>query len=210
MRVKVKNLAELEAKLRKLTPTMEKGLRAIAVKGARFGAVRGVVHARRAGIRASGTYEQSFTAHETTDGAVVGNTAEHAVFVEVGRRPGRRPPLDAILKWLVLKGLISLKLPRMSDREARRQDYAKNGGVTGEANSAKQRARLKAIGRRRVERYKRAVRKKHVMAAMGFAFGVQKKIGARGTTGRRIMRKVHGDVARYVKRELGKMARMLR
>lgn len=210
MRVKLKDLVELEQKLKKLAPTMEKGLRAIALKGAQFGATRGVTHSRRAGIRASGTYEQSFVAHATEAGAVVGNTAEHAVFVEVGRRPGRRPPLDAILKWLILKGLISLKLPAMSDREARRQISASGKGVTGNVYGGKQRQRLRAIAKRRVERYKRAVRKKHVMAAMGMAFAVQKKIGARGTTGKRIMRKVHRDVARYVKRELRKMAAMLR
>jgi hypothetical protein len=210
VRIKLKSLVELEQRLKKLAPNMERGLRAIARNGARLGATRGVTHARRAGIRASGTYEQSFVAHETADGAVVGNAAEHAVFVEVGRRPGRRPPLAAILKWLVLKGLISLKLPRMSDREARRGIAQSGTGVTGDAHSGKQRARLKVIARRRVDRYKRGVRKKHVMAAMGIAFGVQKKIGARGTKGKRIMRSVHKDVARYVKRELRRMARMLR
>lgn len=210
MRVKVKNLVELEQRLKKLVPSMEKGLRAVALRAARNGATRGVTHARQAGIRATGTYEQSFMAHETKDGAVVGNAAEHAVFVEVGRRPGRRPPLDAILKWLVNKGLITLKLPRMSDREAKRQLVAKGEGITGEANSGKQRARLRAIGKRRAESHKRGVRKKQIAAAMGFAFGVQKKIGARGTAGRRIMRSVAKDVSRYVKRELRRMAAMLR
>lgn len=210
MRVKVRSLVELEQKLRKMTPNVERGLQAIARNGARYGAARGVTHARRAGLRATGTYEQSFVAHETDSGAVVGNTAEHAVFVELGRRPGRRPPLDAILKWLVNKGLISLKLPRMSDREARRQDYQQRGGVTGEARGGKQRARLRMLSKRRAEAVKRGARKKAVMAAMGQAFGVQKKIGARGTTGYRIMRSVHKDVSRYVKRELRKLARMLR
>jgi len=210
VRVKVKDLVELEKRLKKLAPAMEKGLRGIALRAARYGATRGVLHSRRAGIRATGTYEQSFSSHETPDGAVVGNASEHAVFVELGRRPGRRPPLDAILKWLVNKGLVSLKLPRISDREARKGDYAERGGVTGEARSGKQRARLKAIQKRRAEAFKRRQRKKHVMAAMGQAFGIQKKIGKRGTTGHRIMRSVHRDVQRYVKRELRRMAAMLR
>lgn len=210
MRVKVKNLVELEQRLKKLAPSMAKGLQAVALRAARHGATRGVTHARRAGIRATGTYEQSFVAHATTEGAVVGNTSEHAVFVEVGRRPGRRPPLEAILKWLVNKGLISMKLPRMSDRDARRGDLAANGGVTGEARSGKQRQRLRAIQKRRAEAFKRKQRKKAVMGAMGQAFGVQKKIGQRGTKGRRIMRAVARDVQRYVKREIRRMRDMLR
>jgi len=48
------------------------------------------------------------------------------------------------------------------------------------------------------------------MAAMGFAFGVQKKIGVKGTKGRRIMRSVARDVARYVRRELRRLADMFR
>lgn len=210
MRIKVRDLAELDRRLKGMEPKIAQGLRAVALRGARLGAARGVSHARRAGIRATGTYEQSFVAHETKDGAVVGNASEHAVFVEVGRRPGRRPPLDAILKWLVNKGLISLRLPRLSDREARRGDFAANGGLTGEAGSGRQRARLRAIQKRRAEAFKRRQRKRHIMAAMGFAFGVQKKIGAKGTKGRRIMRAVARDVARYVRRELQRLADMFR
>lgn len=209
MRIKVRGLAELVRRLERLAPNMESGLRAVAMKGARHGAVRGVTHARRAGIRATGTYEQSFVAHATAAGAVVGNTAEHAVFVEVGRRPGRRPPLDVILKWLAVKGLISLKLPRLTDREARRADYAAHGVVVGEAHSDRQRARLRAIAKRRADAQKRSARKAHITAAMGIAFGVQRKIGARGTKGRRIMRQVARDVARYVRRELRRMAASL-
>lgn len=210
MRIKVRDLAELDRRLRGLEPKIVHGLRAVALRGARHGATRGVSHARRAGIRATGTYEQSFVAHETAEGAVVGNASEHAVFVEVGRRPGRRPPLEAILKWLVNKGLISMRIPRLSDREARRGDFAASGGVTGEAHSAKQRARLRTIQKRRAEAFKRRQRKRHIMAAMGFAFGVQKKIGVKGTKGRRIMRSVARDVARYVRRELRRLADMFR
>lgn len=210
VRIKVRDLAELDRRLKSLEPNIQRGLRAVALRGARLGATRGVSHARSAGIRATGTYEQSFVAHATAEGAVVGNTSEHAVFVEVGRRPGRRPPLDAILKWLVNKGLISLRLPRMPDREARRGDFAANGGVTGEANSGRQRARLRAIQKRRAEAFKRRQRKRHVAAAMGFAFGVQRKIGAKGTKGRRIMRAVARDVAKYVRRELRRLADLFR
>jgi hypothetical protein len=37
------------------------------------------------------------------DGAVLSNSARHAIFVELGRRPGRQPPVQAILEWMIAK-----------------------------------------------------------------------------------------------------------
>ena len=54
--------------------------------------------------RASGTYATSFRRRQLRgEGAEVGSVAQHAIFVEIGRRPGGRPPLGPILRWMKAK-----------------------------------------------------------------------------------------------------------
>ena len=42
---------------------------------------------------------------------LIGSDLKYAPFLEYGRRPGKRPPMDAILRWIVFKG-ISTPNPR--------------------------------------------------------------------------------------------------
>ena len=54
--------------------------------------------------QASGTYARSFRRRQIPgEGAEVGSVAHHAIFVELGRRPGGRPPLGPILRWMKAK-----------------------------------------------------------------------------------------------------------
>lgn len=77
-------------------------------KTARYGATQAVkVSAKSKPYRprASGTYERSFTVIKVPDGAILTNTAKHSIFVELGRRPGKKPPLKAIENWVRIKRL---------------------------------------------------------------------------------------------------------
>lgn len=54
---------------------------------------------------ATRAYEGGWVAKNTRDGAILGNTTIQAVFVEVGRRRGKMPPVRMIEAWLVAKGV---------------------------------------------------------------------------------------------------------
>ncbi len=55
---------------------------------------------------ATGTYEAAWRVMKSKDGALVGNPTLQSFFVERGRRPGKRPPLDPIIEWLKIKGIV--------------------------------------------------------------------------------------------------------
>jgi len=190
VKVKVGSLAELEKRMKALGPHVRKGLKAVTHKAAAYGMTRAVIRSREAGIRATGAYDSSFVTAQTRDGAIIANAAEHAIFVEVGRRPGRPPPVMAIFKWLIVKGLISTKAPS-------RREMAGMGGmqVTGDVHGAKQRARMRQLRKQRAG-------KKKAAANLRFAWAVAMAIGRRGTPGRFIMKGVAEDVSKFVKREL--------
>ncbi len=64
-----------------------------------------------------GEYRRGFHARDTKSGAVFLNSAPHAPIVEMGRRPGRYPPLQVIERWVRRK--FRLQLKRFSARRAR-------------------------------------------------------------------------------------------
>ena len=103
--VRLKSPRELGAALHKLSRDMDRaGVEAMR-RTARYGhsQVQRVAAQTRPRPRASGTYARAWTVVKVDDGALLANTAKHAVFVEVGRKPGKRPPLAAILRWVELK-----------------------------------------------------------------------------------------------------------
>lgn len=54
-----------------------------------------------------GTYRRSLHVEDIPNGATMYNSAPHAGVIELGRRPGQRPPpLQAIIAWVFRKGLV--------------------------------------------------------------------------------------------------------
>lgn len=98
-------------------------------KGAKLASEYGRTAAMREGGRvkpkafATGTYRQSWIAQTTRDGSFVANTARHAIFVEVGRMPGKQPPLQPILEWVYVKRM--LRRPKATYKSARGARRAK-------------------------------------------------------------------------------------
>lgn len=82
--------------LRSLGRDVERAVRIAALKAA----LRGQALAIEASPRASNAYALSWRVKKLRDGAVVGSTSEHAIFVEEGRKPGKPPPVAPILKWM--------------------------------------------------------------------------------------------------------------
>ncbi len=105
--IKLRTPKELGPALRKLGKRMDAGMVIALRKTARWGASQAVrVSATtQPRPRATGTFERSFVVTKLRDGAVLSNSARHAIFVEIGRRPGRMPPVSKILEWMVAKRL---------------------------------------------------------------------------------------------------------
>lgn len=74
---------------------------------------------QRQRISATRTFAMAWFAKNTSDGAIMGNSAMHAVFVERGRRPGRPPPVSVILEWARAKKLIRAKSERKQVKRRR-------------------------------------------------------------------------------------------
>lgn len=93
---------------RQFSRLVELEIRAAMVRLAQFGHAQCVKYTTAARPRpyATGAFAQGWVWARTADGAILWNSAKHGVFVELGRRPGGRPPpLQAILDWLEVKGL---------------------------------------------------------------------------------------------------------
>lgn len=56
-------------------------------------------------IRAKGTYQNpgNWLVQKTPMGAILSPTSKHALFVERGRKPGKKPPYGRIFEWMIQK-----------------------------------------------------------------------------------------------------------
>jgi hypothetical protein len=103
--IKLKSPKDLGPAVRRLGKRMDSGMVRALRKAARWGATEAlrVSASTVPRPRATGTYERSFVVIKLVDGAVLSNSAGHARFVEVGRAPGRQPPVQAIVDWLLVR-----------------------------------------------------------------------------------------------------------
>ncbi len=92
--------------MRTLSRQFDNGVIKALQRTARYGATQAVrvsAQTRPFRPRATGTYERSFMVFKLKDGAVMTNSARHSIFVELGRRPGKRPPLKPLIEWVKRK-----------------------------------------------------------------------------------------------------------
>ena len=103
--IKLKSPKDLGPAVRRLGKRMDTGMVKALRKAARWGATEAlrVSASTVPRPRATGTYERSFVVTKLVDGAVLSNSAGHARFVEVGRAPGRQPPVQAIIDWMIAR-----------------------------------------------------------------------------------------------------------
>jgi hypothetical protein len=107
-RVRVKDFYALGRALNALGRDVEKGAEMALWKAARWGVghARSVAAATDPRPKAVGDYERGFRAERIKGGGRLYNNAPHARFVERGRKPGKGPPLEAIVEWVMVKGIV--------------------------------------------------------------------------------------------------------
>ena len=179
----------------------DQAVRQTMIRVAEYGRAQAQVTSKRKKLRASGTYDDNFVvlvAEGTGDTvAQLANAAKHAYFVEEGRRPGRRPPLNPILEWIRLKGLI--KAPRKPKYGPRQRPRPKFGPKERTKHGPKQR------------KPKRRKTKNKKITALQLAFLIQRKIGKLGTEGHHVFAtvvpKMQAFAVKQVEKEIRKAMR---
>lgn len=162
--VHLANMTMLRPALRKLQREVYAEVLNALVDTARFGHGKAVQKTKQEDAVASTTYLNAWEVKKTPEGAVLGNSAYHSYFAEVGRKRGKAPPLDAILEWIRHKNFSLRRMQTVTDVRARRR--------TRRASSA---------GKRRASRKRERI-------VRTFAFAIQQLIAKRGTKGRYILR----------------------
>ena len=199
-RIKVTGLAALEREL----AAQERKLRADLVRtcrrAAEFCRTRALHHAARDGIKphknsTGKDYASSFKVEPTRDGAMMGNTAKHAVFVERGRRAGRPPPVLVILMWMFERGIIK-NIP--SFKQKVHVDKAIKGRTRRIMIGVKQEV---AVQRRTT------AREAYVAQARAKAYAIARSIGRKGMRGKFPVGKAVGDTKRFIRAELNRVRR---
>ena len=195
LRIKVTGLAALERELASQERKVHADLVRTCRRAAEFCRERALHHAARAGIKphknsTGKDYASSFKIEPTRDGAVLGNTAKHARFVEQGRRAGRPPPVLVILMWMFERGIIK-NIP--SFKQAVHVDKAIKGRTRRIMIGVKQEV---AVQRRTT------AREAYVAQARSKAYAIARSIGKRGVRGKFILGKTTERISKYVRREL--------
>ncbi len=116
--VRVGSGAQFKRSLKRERKLIADAQRRAMVKTAQFGVTATQMTIRQTKPKpiATGTYTNSLQWSKSKDGARVGFSAFHAIFVEVGRRRGKQPPVDAILEWVRVKRLVP-----QEDRQAKKK-----------------------------------------------------------------------------------------
>jgi hypothetical protein len=134
-RISLKAPSQLPAALAKHEKAVTAAIRKAMIETAMFGltAVQQTIRQTAPKPIAAGDYMRSWAVLKTRTGAVLGSSVLHSIFVEIGRRPGKRPPVSVIEEWLrerkikvavpkpskSKKGLKAKKLPPIKERRAK-------------------------------------------------------------------------------------------
>ena len=199
-RIKVSGVQELQRELAKQDRLVYQDLIRTCRRAAEHGRTAAIRHAAAEGIRPhpGGTgkdYASSFGVTPTSDGAVMGNRAPHAYFVERGRRAGRPPPVSVILVWMFERGMIK-RIPNFKQ-------------TVHVDKSIKGRTRRIMIGvKREVASQRRTTaREAYVAQARSKAYAIARSIGKKGMRGKFPIGKSLVEIKRFIKRELARVAR---
>lgn len=190
-------LEDLDKFMDRLGKAADRAIRDTMIRAAQYGRAQAQVTSKRKKLRASGTYDDNFVvivAEGTGDTvAQLGNAARHAYFVEEGRRPGKRPPLNPILEWIRLKGLI--KTPRKPKFGPRQRQRPKFGPKERPKHGPRQR------------KPKRKTTRKKKITALQLAFLIQRKIGKHGTEGHHVFATVVPKMQEFALKQVEKQIR---
>ena len=167
--------------VRQLGKQMEAGSVKALRNAARYGATQAIATSSQTvpRPRAHGSYERSFVVTKLTNGAALSNSSKAAIFVELGRKPGKAPPEEPIISWIKAK------------RDHRRSGVSKTGA---------QGWRGKAIGRK--ARTREGRKQLRILALL-----IRRKIARRGYKGRYVLKRTMPLIAKRVLVELELMVK---
>lgn len=186
--VQLKSPAELKRALRQFGTEAEDMLAKAMQDAARFGvaAILRTSAQTRPRPKASGTYERSWLVNKLKDGATISNSAMHAVFVERGRKPGRRPPKQPLVEWVYQKRLAKRPKPPKGPPKGKANEEGGPGKKPPGAKKPKGKKRRKS---------------RQILDVDAFVERVQWKIARRGIEGRFILRRTMPAIAKRAARE---------
>lgn len=179
-------------------------LHTAARNAAEYGKTKAMQLSRAIGFRASGTYEKGFVTGVTVAGAYLANSAEHAGIIELGRRPGRRPPpVMIILQWMMEKGMIP-KMPGLSQKSfVSRALKTMRSVVPDRASQKRIRGRVEEGARRQ----RLSEREQFIQFAWRRAWMIAKSIGVHGMKPHWVLGRTTADINRFLRTEIRKIAR---
>lgn len=185
--VDLNSAADLPRVVKEVSRAIERSTLGSMRDAASWGRTQAVLATQRSRLSATMTFAQSWFDKPTPSGAVVGNSAAHATFVERGRKAGKMPPTTAIEQWIEAKGIVG-KAKTPSRAAARKAVIGR--GPSGNISGAKQRQRLQRDIKARTKIYRSEPAKKYrrQQEIVAFALAIARKIAARGTKGRYILR----------------------
>jgi hypothetical protein len=201
-RIEVRGPAEFEHAIEHQSNRMYAGLVRVCRNAASYGRSKAMQLSRAIGFRASGTYERSFVVVPTPDGAILANSAEHAGIVELGRRPGRRPPpVQVILLWMQEKGMIpKMSIPSQRTFVAKAMKIARSSGL-----DAGTRRRIRGKVEENARQQRLTEREQFIMFAWRRAAKIAKNIGIHGMKPHWVLGRTTADIKRFVRAELPKL-----
>jgi hypothetical protein len=144
---------------------------------------------------AKGTYRNSWNVHKHSTGAVLGNSTLQARFVEIGRLPGRAPPLKPIYEWVKTKklGAKSLRKKRKKRSRPKREKGAEGAAASGKPKKLNTKRALAAM-----------------RADLMIAKMVRIKIGREGTPARYPLKRTLPRMERFLVKDLRKKVKAAR
>lgn len=201
-RIEVRGAAGFEHAIAHESNRMHANLVRVCRNAAAYGRTKAMQLSRAIGFRASGTYERGFVVVATPTGAILANSAEHAGVVELGRRPGRRPPpVAVILLWMQEKGMIP-KMAMGSPRTfvARAMKIMKSSGL-----DAGTRKRIRGKVEENARQQRLSEREQFILFAWRRAMKIAKNIGIHGMKPHWVLGRTTADIKRFVRGELRKL-----
>lgn len=203
-RIEVRGASGFELALAREAQRVHAGTVRACRNAAAYGRSKAMQLSRAIGFRASGTYERSFVVVPTPDGAILANSSEHAGIVELGRRPGRRPPpVQVILLWMQEKGMI----PKMAI-PSQRTFVAKAMKIMRQSKlDAGTRRRIRGKVEENARQQRLTEREQFILFAWNRARKIAKSIGIHGIKPHWVLGRTTVDITRFLRSELRKLRR---
>lgn len=192
----VKNLGRV---LKKFGRTNREGALKALRETARFGVTAVSLSISRLRIVDTGQFLRSFRAVDTKDGAEVTSSEAYAPVIELGRRPGSKPPpYKEIEEWLARK----LQRPRKPrKKKPKGAKKPKTGLFRAEVSRGR---KLDKLGRRRRKKKKRTGEQRAAQRFKARVWGIRMAIARRGLPAKKPVEKALPKMRSFLSKEMKK------